>query len=133
MKHATSNADRTAQIAERAAAAAIETPAALRAQMAAGKAHEKATRKAAAPAKTPRVASTKPEKATEWGMGIFHPGGVRILARGDHNVIEAASAAENKRAGMRVAFVVDIRSIPLAMLAETEHIEAGEEEDGGDA
>lgn len=129
MQHATSNTDRAAQIAERAARAQAgeATPADIRSLIGAGKAEAK---KKATPA--PKKASTKPEKATEWGMGIFHPGGVRILLRGDHNAIEKASAAENKRAGMRVAFVVDIRSIPAAMLADTTHAGDEEEEETGE-
>lgn len=56
------------------------------------------------------------EKATEWVMGKFTPGGIVMVLRGDHNTIEKASAKVNKEAKMRVAFVVDVRAVDPVML-----------------
>ena len=81
--------------------------------------------------------STKPEKATEWAMGTFDvTRGVQVVLRGDHNAIEKASAKLNKQAGMRVAFVVDVRAVPVNLLLGTavrlneDEVDEEEEEEG---
>lgn len=81
------------------------------------------------PEEEPEAVSTptgKVEKATEWVMGKFTPNGIVVALRGDHNSIEKASAKLNKEAKMRVAFVVDIRAVPVALLANTKFAAAEE-------
>ena len=115
MQVAKTNAERAAQIAERKAKEEAERAKIAKANAKLLKGVDKHAAKAA-PAPKASKAKAKIEKATEWAMGEFTPEGIRIVARGDHNSIEKASASLNRKAGMRVAFVVDIRSVPLALL-----------------
>jgi hypothetical protein len=82
-----------------------------RAARAQGKATKQPTKEGRTTTKTP-----KQEKATAWAMGRITPKGMEILLVGDHNQIEAASAKVNKDAGMRVAFVVDVRALSAKQL-----------------
>lgn len=117
MQHATTNAERKAQREERARQAE--------------RSNQKApAAKAPATATAPAAKAKKEEEGPKvWVMGRFTPAGVEILAMGDHNTIEKASAAVNKEAGMRVAFVVDARSVPVEALAGIDMNEEDPEED----
>lgn len=98
MQAAKTNAERTAQIAERKAKAeAKNNPTGLEMPKLAGKAKAKAAPKA------------PEEKAIRiWTLGEFTGGTFRLIASSfDHNSLEARAAPLNKAAKTRVAFVVD--------------------------